>query len=1202
MNQSKRDEKMTKNDKLDVLNKQADVLARLSGKAVRPYRADGYVNLITKYGTSKDASESYSFVPEPIVPDNALTMYYQYNGLFSRIIDIPAEEAVKHGFSLQDLKDQKTIDFYSQALDELDWTTVAMTSIKWTRLFGGAIAVMLINDGRGIEEPVDWDNIKSIDDIRVFDRSVVTPDVSSIYSHFASDPFGTRGSRLGMPEYYRVSSRYGSFTVHESRCLVFQNGTLPENCDNANYQLWGMPEYIRIRRALLDAELALRSGPKMLDKSVQPIYKMSNLAAELATEEGENRVLRRMQIIDTARGMLNSLVIDKDGEEYDFRQFQFAGAAEIINASCDFLSALTSIPQTKLFGRSPAGMNATGQSDLENYYSYCEGIQNSMLKSNLRYLLSVIFQAGLYTKEIDEMPKIKVEFNTMWSLSEAEKASLDQQKESTKQIKASTAQVYVSMGALDPNEIRKKLAEEEEFDVENVLDGVDEDDLFANVQQQGEEAAMQQPQVEAAIPQQGAVQQTAEGQIDTGNAPEAAPEATKLPQDMDKEKIDKNDSENDDKLVQSRADALSNDNLHVSSVGVLVVKDGKILCGERLNDETSGQICGPGGHVENNETAGYSAARETSEEFGIIPNELIHIGYGPAEKNGLQPYIFLCTSYEGEPICDEEEMTGASFKTLEELNAVKDKLFKPFADSLDILAEVLNGKPDNIDGGPGSGNFGHKGVEGQVGGSAPSEEKGQEKPISSRTKPAVKTAKEFDDYVSKNGLKTIYRGYSASSESELAERESQLHQGTAPSSGDATSALGNGIYFSNKKSEAESYMNRRMSENGEKHGKVTTASLDVGSKVVDFNDCSQQKLNESHEIMRKAFKETDPEKRDKLGSQADSLWSMSVSDYAKSKGYDAIFDSGTGYTVVVNPNAVVYRKDSNDDGGPGSGNFGHKGVVGQVGGSAPSGKSSAEWKSKLDSQKEDLLSQGSNEQARQMYDLGVLDLNTALAQMKDGSISKTVDSYFDIMQANGDPTPTKKTVSSQRSLYDVVDSEYGGDWSKARVGEIIKDTGVSESEAEDMKREISDVWTTGSWSNAKSEVLDKYVEKAPTYEGTIYRGMHFTSPEDYDNFMSQIQSGSVKMKGNSSWTSDKSVARRFSHMSQDDIDSVEIKCISNRTAAPIDHLVHSNGGEDEVLAHSKTAWSVLSVSEFETKNGGRKAVITVVEKGEFEDE
>lgn len=44
---------------------------------------------------------------------------------------------------------------------------------------------------------------------------------------------------------------------------------------------------------------------------------------------------------------------------------------------------------TKLFGRAPAGMNATGESDLQNYYDYVDTLRESVLAPILRRLLPV---------------------------------------------------------------------------------------------------------------------------------------------------------------------------------------------------------------------------------------------------------------------------------------------------------------------------------------------------------------------------------------------------------------------------------------------------------------------------------------------------------------------------------------------------------------------------------------------------------------------------------------------------------------------------------------------------------------------------------------------------------------------------------------------------------------------------------------------
>lgn len=711
---------------------------------VRPYRADGYVNLLNRYGTARDVSENYRYVREHDVADESLTRFYEGNGLFAKIIDAPAEEAIKHGFTLEDVSDDKIDAFYKEALDELDWEETAMTAIKWSRLFGGAIAVLLVNDGKKLEDPLDWKRIKSIDDIRVYDRSVVQPDYQSMYAVDKKNPFGTRGSRLGMPEYYDINSRFGAFRVHESRCLIFQNGILPENASNTTYQFWGMPEYVRIHRAIQDAEIAHRSAPKMLDRSVQPLYKMKDLAAELATEEGETKVLKRLQTIDMARGMMNSIVIDSEGEDYDFRTFAFAGVSDVINSACNYLSALTNIPQTILFGRSPSGMNATGESDLENWYSYVERIQKRMLKSNLRYLLSIIFKAGVFTKEIDEIPDIKIKFNPLWTVSDSEQADLEQKRAQASLTKAQTAQVYVDMQAIDPSEIRVKLAESDDFVVENVLDGYEEEELMALY----EEAPADE--FGGQIPETGDFDQYANATGTEGSAPANAPAATKLPQDMSEAEIAEaktGKQVDNDPIANTAVPKASNEeednNTHSDSkggsVGILVVsEDGKILTGTRHNDFGYGLICGPGGHIDPGETPEEAAIRESEEEFGIRPIDIELIGHGPEEPDtGLAPHIFLCTKYEGELECADLEMTNPQFRDIDEIRELKASLFQPFADSIDVIEDFLDGKnfenpidkpvqSDTIksqvlsmDGGPGSGNDDHEGRIGRVGGSKP---------------------------------------------------------------------------------------------------------------------------------------------------------------------------------------------------------------------------------------------------------------------------------------------------------------------------------------------------------------------------------------------------------------------------------------------------------------------------------------------------
>lgn len=645
------------------LNERGREILRRKNGAVRPHREDGYVNLLNKYGTKQDNSEAYKFEREPVIPDMQLTGLYEGNGLFSKIIDTPAEEALKHGFDLN-LKSDELNAFVEDALDDLEWEERAATAIKWARLYGGALIVMLIDDGRGLEEPVDWEHIRSIDELRVYERSIVQPDYASLYQQdYGGKGVGNRVSKFGQPEYYYVSSIYGSFKVHESRCLVFRNGVLPEQTSNATYLFWGMPEYVRIRRALRETVTAHTDSVKLLERSVQAIYSMKGLASLLTTDDGENQVLKRLQLVDTSRGLLNSIAIDSEGEQYDFKTFQFSGVKDVIDATCNMLSALTNIPQTILFGRSPAGMNATGDSDFESYYNFVEKIQRLMLKRNLRTLLDVVFRAGIASGDVAEEPDYKLEFKPLWSLSDTEQAAVDQTKAQTALVKAQTAQAYVDMQALDPTEVRRRLASDEEFDVEDIISEDDEDDLLQSLL--GTEPSTMSD-VEAA--QKNIEQGQAPGgkEQSTAVAPTATPPTT-------------------------NADSADTDR----GVGVLVVQDGRFLCGTRLK---GGSVGGPGGHIEAGESPEDAAIRETQEEFGITPKDLMPVAFLSDLKPPYCPsHVFLCTDFDGSIRCADGEMASPGFITAEKVAELStqnpERLFPPFAQSIAALLDVLSSNP-----------------------------------------------------------------------------------------------------------------------------------------------------------------------------------------------------------------------------------------------------------------------------------------------------------------------------------------------------------------------------------------------------------------------------------------------------------------------------------------------------------------------------
>lgn len=610
-------------------------LQQQKGKAIiegvqETFRQDGYTNLMNKYGTKQDNSIAYQYTQENFVDDMELIRLYEENGLFTKIIDRPSEEAVKHGLDI-DFGNEDISKYVENQLDILEFEEKFATAEKWARLYGGSIIVMLVNDGRGLEEPLDWENVKSIEELRVFERAIVQPDDTSMYSFHFFDSMESERS-FGEPEYYQVFSIYGYFIVHWSRCLVFRNGRLPEQTTNAIYRYWGIPEYIKIKRALRECITSHENGVKLLERCVQAIYKMKNLANMLSTVEGENKVLQRLQVIDMARSILNSIAIDNDGEEYSFQSFTMSGVKDVLDATCNMLSAVTNIPQTILFGRSPAGMNSTGESDMENFYNMVENIQKQNMKKNVRTVIDLILRQGKLEGRIPEIPKYKVKFAALWSMTEAEQASVNQIKAQTEYTKAQTVQIYMDSNVLDPSEVRNSLALEGEFPIEEVLTGEGELELLRESSDIGLDTSISIEDVE-----------------------------------LQTDKNDRMDGEDG------------------SAVGVLIIHNGRILCADRSDGEG---LCGPGGKVEAGESLKEAVVREAQEEFGIIPLHILYLG----EQKGfsglyLPSKLYFTDEFSGKPKADGDEMKDARWLTIQELQ--KEQLFPPFEESVKMLMELL---------------------------------------------------------------------------------------------------------------------------------------------------------------------------------------------------------------------------------------------------------------------------------------------------------------------------------------------------------------------------------------------------------------------------------------------------------------------------------------------------------------------------------
>lgn len=135
----------------------------IPGKIKTQLRLDGYYNVLNKYGTQHDSTEYYQWASGSAVSDTELADLYAGNGLFSTIIDAPADDATKNGIDLgiKDKDLQKQLDNHLQTIR---YQSKFAKALRWARLFGGAAVVMLVDDGRLLQDPLNWRDVHGVEE------------------------------------------------------------------------------------------------------------------------------------------------------------------------------------------------------------------------------------------------------------------------------------------------------------------------------------------------------------------------------------------------------------------------------------------------------------------------------------------------------------------------------------------------------------------------------------------------------------------------------------------------------------------------------------------------------------------------------------------------------------------------------------------------------------------------------------------------------------------------------------------------------------------------------------------------------------------------------------------------------------------------------------------------------------------------------
>lgn len=432
-------------------------------------RSDGFFNAFLGYGTRRwDPFTHTHFHGGQVKAIEARWHEYEelftYNGIAQKIIKIPAEDAVRAGFTLKDgdteLEQNKIAQSY---LEKLNLQPVFSQALCWDRLYGGGVVLMLIDDGGELNEPLNESAIRSIRKLVVYDAQDVTPE----YTY--QDP---KNPLYGKPETYTiVGYNGGAFTVHESRLLIF-DGSVISNRERRLRNGWGGSTMEQFRDNLMRFISSQDFSLMTMERMSQSVLKLAGMGNILSTDEGEKIIQKRLDLIDMARGMMNTVALDTE-DEYNIETITMTGMCDMLDKFESALAAAADMPITVLMGRSPGGLNSTGKSDMENYYNMIDRIRQRKLKPKINRILHLMTLArDVHLTLPDEYT---IEFGALWSPSEKEKADTKTAEAEARSRDAATAAQYVSIGALDAQEVRDKLDESDFYKLDRSLDKVIEE-------------------------------------------------------------------------------------------------------------------------------------------------------------------------------------------------------------------------------------------------------------------------------------------------------------------------------------------------------------------------------------------------------------------------------------------------------------------------------------------------------------------------------------------------------------------------------------------------------------------------------------------------------------------------------------------------------------------------------------------------------
>lgn len=402
-----------------------------------PIESTGFVNTMDEVISVKRALDGYSNVPANLgagannlaqtanyVMERFTWDYYTLNILFrdnwiaKAIIEKPANEMLKNGFSIQSQIEPDKIDKIMNVWQKTKTQNKFLKCLKWARLYGGCLLIPMIENQGDLSEPLDYETIMpdSYKGCFTVDRwSGVSPSIELVDN--ITDP------DFGQPEYYDVSDNTTgkTFRIHHSRVIKMIGREMPYWEEIAE-TYWGASELEHVYTELKKRDDTSANISFLIFLANIRVFKMDGMSQMLSIgdQQAAQRVYETMKTMNHLMCNTGTLAIDKE-EDFAMHGYSFTGINDVYESFMLDISGAAEIPVDKLFGRSPSGFNS-GAETLQNYYDTIDEKRETYVREPLEKIVKIITMSAL-----GEIPDdIEIDFNPVRRPSDLEKSDLAQ--------------------------------------------------------------------------------------------------------------------------------------------------------------------------------------------------------------------------------------------------------------------------------------------------------------------------------------------------------------------------------------------------------------------------------------------------------------------------------------------------------------------------------------------------------------------------------------------------------------------------------------------------------------------------------------------------------------------------------------------------------------------------------------------------------